>query len=121
MGLKIYKFYKGCELMKQLKYFPFYLSASATLIIGFVGIFRGLESSEVCKHMAYTMILMFISGVMLKQTIRSVYEEYKNDKLKKLIAQKQQSVIDVRVDDSMDEFTPLEISNAVKTKMQTEQ
>lgn len=107
--------------MKQLKYFPFYLSASATLIMGLAGLLRGLEPSQISKHMAYTMTLMFISGIMLKETIRSVYEEYRNEKLKKLIEQKQQPAIDVRVDDSMDEFTPLDISNAVKTKMQTEQ
>lgn len=107
--------------MKQLKYFPFYFSASATLIVGFLGIIRGLESYEVCRQMAYTIILMFFTGIVLKETIQSVYKEYKNDKLKKLIEQGQQSVIDVRVDDSMDEFTPLEISNAVKTKMQTDE
>lgn len=134
MGLKLLHDIKLEEFMDSiLNRLPIIFGAFAGILAGVIGIAQKRSANEIYKIMIIFIVIFIIAGVILRRILYSILVEQnrkrkENEKLSKeqKISESEtdknkqsdsgSSKIDIVVDDN-EEFTPLELSKAVKTKM----
>ena len=129
--------------MGYIRKLPFRLACSAAIITGIVSYSAGVVDQSIYLRMALMMLLFFILGLYIKNTIRTVRKEVfireiekKNEeRLRKKQMQEEEKAaaverikqqvqqgesgrkIDFVADDSDDDFEPLTVSRAIRTKI----
>jgi len=61
--------------MDFLKKIPFLVSSSMTIIVGLAGYIMQLENQKLYLTVALTMIISYVAGIILKNTLVSIKEE----------------------------------------------
>ncbi|NLV35178.1 MAG: hypothetical protein GXY17_00675 [Clostridiaceae bacterium] len=129
--------------MGYIRKLPFRLACLAAIITGIVSYSAGVVDQSIYLRMALMMLLFFILGLYIKNTIRTVRKEVfireiekKNEeRLRKKQMQEEEKAaaverikqqvqqgesgrkIDFVADDSDDDFEPLTVSRAIRTKI----
>lgn len=112
--------------MKNNRRIPFILCAFASIFVGIAGIKENIPPKQICIRILISMTVFFMAGLYLKNTIEKITleisqkktEEIEQEDLKEEKKEKANgvgTVVDYTVD--RDEFTPLNLSKAIKTKM----
>lgn len=120
--------------MEYIQRIPFIVGALTALIVGIISYKTGLSNKDIYIRMTIAMLLFFMIGLYVRNTLISIREEMEKKKLEQEAAMareqaemKEQQLnmasetgnihtIDYRVDDG-DEFLPFEVSQAIKTKI----
>lgn len=111
---------------------PFILGSSMTIIIGIINFTNNVSNQEIYVRMAIGMVVFYLLGFYIRSTVIKIEKEVRKKKLqeelekikelKKQADEKADSeanlhVIDFRIDDSDEDFLPLETSKAIKSAL----
>ncbi len=120
--------------MGHIQKLPIILGCSAAIVTGFVSYFAGTDSQGIYLRMAGMMLLFFIIGTYIRNTIISIREEVLNRKIREHQEEKERQKrsqpseherqiidqphqVDLTADNREDSFEPLTVSRAIRTKM----
>jgi Na+-translocating ferredoxin:NAD+ oxidoreductase RnfG subunit len=125
--------------METIMKIPFLLSIFAALTTGLVSIIGKKDLNQTCLRMIIAMLCFYLIGLVVKYNISSIVEEQnkikeeaEKQKLEQEIEQTQikngksehnqehlGTTLDLVADNKLDDdgFTPLDLSQAIKTKM----
>lgn len=116
--------------MDYIHRLPFILGALMSIIAGTICFKFGESMQNIYMKMAITLVAFFSIGIYLRSTILRIIEE--NDKKAKELAEKEKmeakgdtreekaSIIDYRVDDYGEDFSPLKISDIINSTSENE-
>lgn len=117
--------------MQTLQKIPFFMAAIAVIITGAICSTMQLDLNQASSRMVVVLLLFYIIGLFVKNTIKRVVEE---NEVKRLQTEaenfafneeancekggiKEIPLFDVKVDDRYDDFTPLHVSEVIKSKI----
>ncbi len=122
--------------MQHIHKLPYLLACAAAMITGMASYTSVSDSSTLYLRMAVVMVVFFIAGIYIKNTILSIDKEVQEKKKEKdaaeelqntaATAQTEQSVqekgqqihkVDLLVEDDGDVFEPLAMSKAISSKV----
>lgn len=129
--------------MGHIRKLPFTLGCLAAIVTGIVGYSAGVVDQTIYLRMAAMMLLFYVLGIYIKNTIRTVKKEVvireierKNEEIlrKKQMEEDEKAALAARVkqplqqdgsphridfvaDDSDEDFEPLTVSRAIRTKI----
>jgi len=122
--------------METIMKIPFLLAMLAALITGFVSITNSLDTNQTCIRMIIAMVSFYLIGVFVSSTLTNVVEErnkqkleaqrqiWEQEKLEKEQAEKLEQEkhlgtnLDLVTDNDLDDgFSPLDVSQAIRTKL----
>lgn len=123
--------------METIMKIPILVALLASIVTGAISIVNDTEINKTCLRMIIAMIVFYIIGILISKTLSSILEEQNRQKLeaeKKLkeeqaleeakVAAKQKNdehlgkKVDLIAEDKIDDrFTPFDLSQAVKAKM----
>ncbi|PYG89845.1 hypothetical protein LY28_00442 [Ruminiclostridium sufflavum DSM 19573] len=123
--------------METIMKIPFLLALIASIITGAISIVNNADTNKTCISMIMAMIIFYIVGILIRNTLSNIIEEQNNQKLeaeKKLreeeMLEKAKAALkskkaehlgknlDLVTEDEIDDgFTPFDLSQAVKAKM----
>jgi hypothetical protein len=116
---------------------PFLLAILASIVTGAISIVKNAGTNKTCVRMILAMIVFYILGILISNTISNIVEEQNKQKLEaqkkileeemlekaKVSAKVKKAVhlgntLDLSTEEEIDDgFTPFDLSQAVKTKM----
>jgi len=124
------------EINEYLHKFPIIVSLIMTIIIGLISYTSSSDMNQTYVRMAVSLIGFYIIGVFLKNILKGINEEIieKKRKEEEEKAKEQQDVsskiedkiedkiehkskIDYKIDDFNEEFSPLKVSEVIKTSL----
>ncbi len=123
--------------METIMKIPFLLAILASIVTGAISIVNNAETNTTCVRMIIAMIVFYIIGILVSNTISNIVEEQNKQKLeveKKLLeeemlekakvsakvkkAEHLGNMLDLSTEEEIDDgFTPFDLSQAVKTRM----
>ncbi|HEY5583620.1 MAG TPA: hypothetical protein VIK78_03910 [Ruminiclostridium sp.] len=115
---------------------PFLLAMLAALLTGFICLTNSLDTNQTCIRMIIAMVVFYLIGVFVSSTLTNVVEEQnkqkleaekqkweqeklEKEKLEKLNQEKHLGTnLDLVTDNKLDDgFSPLDLSQAIRTKV----
>jgi hypothetical protein len=113
---------------------PFMLALLAALITGIISIFNNASTNQTSLRMIIAMVFFYLIGVFVSSTLKGIVEEQNKLKLEAEIKIRQEEMLkkaeklkqqghlgtnlDLVTDSNIDDgFTPLDLSQAVRTKI----
>jgi len=121
--------------METIMKIPFLLALLAALITGAIGITNNANTNQTCISMIIAMVSFYLVGVFVRSTLTNIVEDQNKQKLEaeneimKEILEKEKAErlmqeghlgtnLDLITDNKIDDgFTPLDLSQAVRTKI----
>lgn len=123
--------------MEYMYKLPFLLGAAAAIIVGVVCNLSYVGQQDTYIRMAVAMTIFFIIGVYIRNTLQKINEELETKKLEEEIRMREEleeekkveqervnqelnqktsgSTIDLKVDDTGEDFSPLTVSEYIKS------
>lgn len=95
--------------MERIYKLPFILGCLAAMAAGVASYAAGAESRTIYLRMAVMMLTFFIIGLYVKNTILSIENEVQ-------VKKHQIHKLDLPAEDTRDDFEPLAISKAIRSK-----
>ena len=136
MGLNRFR-EDGDKIMEYIHKLPFLLGAAAAIIVGVGCNFSSVGHQDTYMRMAVAMIIFFAIGVYLRNTLQKINDELETKKLEKeniirteleeakkaeaeralqeLNQRISGSTIDLKVDDTGEDFSPLTVSEYIRS------
>ncbi len=124
--------------METIMKIPFLLAMTASLITGLVSILYNASTNQTCIRMIVALICFYLLGTIVSKTLTGIIEEQnrkkdeaeKQRKLEEMLIQEQERAeklkqeghlgtnLDLVTDSSLDDgFSPLDLSQAIRTKV----
>ncbi len=122
--------------METIMKIPFLLALMASLITGFISIASNSNTNQTCLRMIIAMVSFYLVGLLVSFTLKSIVEEQNKQKLEAEAKAKEEEMlekanaekleqeghlgnsVDLFADNDNDNgFTPLDLSQAVRTKI----
>lgn len=127
--------------METIMKIPFLFALFAAIITGLIGISNTKSLNQTCIYMIIAMVIFYFIGTLLKATITGIIEEQnklkeqverekkEKEKQERLAIEKEKAPklgkeqhlgnnLDLVADSNLDDgFTPLDLSQAVRTRM----
>ncbi|EPR13100.1 hypothetical protein [Ruminiclostridium papyrosolvens] len=127
--------------METIMKIPFLFALFAAIITGLIGISNNKSMNQTCMYMIIAMLIFYFIGTILKTTITGIVEEQnklkeqaekekkerENQEILRIekenaekLAKEQHlgNILDLVADSNLDDgFTPLDLSQAVRTRM----
>jgi hypothetical protein len=122
--------------MDNIRKLPFFAGSFIAVVTGFISYVYGADSRTIYIRMAVMMVVFFVSGVFIKNTVTAIKDEVNNKKEKELremereeelenVAEIQNGVqnennrehmVNLVADDSDEDFSPLTVSRIITSK-----
>lgn len=120
--------------METIMKIPFLLAMLAALLTGFISIANKADTNQTCIRMIIALVIFYLIGTFVSSTLKNIVEEQNKQKLeeeKKIREQeklekaekiKQEAHLganlDLVADNKLDDgFSPLDLSQAIRTKV----
>ncbi|ACL76369.1 hypothetical protein [Ruminiclostridium cellulolyticum] len=122
--------------METIMKIPFLFALIAAIITGLIGINNNISLNQNCIHMLIAIVIFYFIGILLRTTINRIIEEQnklkeqaEKEEQEKLRIEKEEAEklakeehlgnnLDLVADSNLDDgFTPLDLSQAVRTRM----
>jgi hypothetical protein len=122
--------------MEYIHKLPFFMGVAIAIIVGLICNLSNVGQQDTYIRMAISMIIFFIIGVYIRNTLQKIYEELekkKQEEEKRIKDESEEakraeeerlnpesklngtgSKIDIKVDDMGDDFSPLTVSEYIK-------
>ncbi len=119
--------------METIMKIPLLFALFAAIITGLIGINNDKSLNQTCIYMIIAMVIFYFIGTLLKATITGIVEEQnklkeqaekekkEKERQERQLIEKEQHLgnnLDLVADSNIDDgFTPLDLSQAVRTRM----